>query len=104
MVDSPKSMKVLDQVWRRLWLARVASRTFWSFIVFAGLYAVLLMVSRFTALVPDVFAPWTLALPPGLALLFGLAWPGRPTTQDAARSIDNRDLPVGPAGFEPATF
>jgi len=96
MVDSPKSKKVLDAVWWRLWFARFASRTFWGFVVFATIYALVLLTSRFTALIPEVFAPWTLALPPALALLFGLAWPGKPTSQEAARSIDTaqdtRDL------------
>ncbi|QDT56822.1 hypothetical protein Pan44_48820 [Caulifigura coniformis] len=96
MVDSPRSQKVLDAVWWRLWFARVATRTFWAFVVFATIYALVLLTSRFTALVPDVFAPWTLVLPPALALLVGFAWPGRPTTQEAARSIDTaqntRDL------------
>lgn len=96
MVDSPRSKKVLDQVWRRLWFARAASRTFWAFVVLSGVYAVALLATRFTGLLPDVFAPWTLALPPGLALAFGILWPARPTTQDAARSVDiaqnTRDL------------
>lgn len=96
MVDCPKSQKALQQVWWRLWLARSASRTFWAFVVLTGIYAAVLLTSRLTGLIPDVFAPWTLALPPVLAVLFGVAWPGRPTTQDAARSVDRsqdtRDL------------
>lgn len=96
MVDSPKSKKVLDQVWWRLWFARMAGRTFWAFVVFTAIYAVALLGTRLTGLVPDVFEPWTLALPAGLALLVGLAWPSRPTAHEAARSIDSaqntRDL------------
>jgi transposase-like protein len=96
MVESPKSKKVLDQVWWRLWFARTASRTFWAFVVFTAMYAVALLTTRLTGLIPDVFEAWTLALPAGLALLVGLAWPSRPTTQQAARSIDaaqnTRDL------------
>src|SRR5436190_13626021 len=96
MVDSPKSKKVLDKVWWRLWFARTASRTFWAFVVFTTLYALALLTTRLTGLIPDIYEPWTLALPAGLALLVGLAWPSRPTTQQAARSIDaaqnTRDL------------
>jgi hypothetical protein len=96
MVDSPKSNKVLNQVWWRLWFARAASRTFLAFAVFTAIYAVTLLVTRLTGLIPDFFEPWTLALPAGLALLFGLAWPSRPTAHEAARSIDTaqntRDL------------
>jgi hypothetical protein len=89
-------MKVLEQVWWRLWFARAAGRTFWAFVVLAGVYAVTLLVTRLTGLAPNAMAPWTLALPPGLALLFGVLWPARPTPQDAARSVDasqnTRDL------------
>jgi hypothetical protein len=96
MVDSPKSRKVLDKVWWRLWCARAASRTFWAFVVFTSIYAVALLTTRLTGLIPDVFEPWTLSLPAGLALLVGLAWPSRPTEHEAARSIDTaqntRDL------------
>jgi hypothetical protein len=96
MVDWPNSKKTLERVWWRLWLARAASRMFWAFAVLTSVYAVVLLTSRFTGLIPDVFAPWTLALPPALAVVFGLAWPGRPTVQDAARSVDRsqetRDL------------
>ena len=51
MVDSPRSQKVLNQVWWRLWMARAASRTFWAFVVLAGVYAATLLTTRFTGLV-----------------------------------------------------
>ncbi len=96
MLAAPRSEKVLNDVRRRLWLTRVARRTFFAFLALSATYAIALLTTRFTGLIPDYFAPWTLALPPILAVVVGLLWPGRPTPQEAARRLDaaqnTRDL------------
>ncbi|MBX3443029.1 MAG: hypothetical protein KF774_11545 [Planctomyces sp.] len=96
MVGCPQSKKMLDHVWWRLFAARTAARWFRAFVVCAAAYGVLLLINRLTGLLPNVFEPWTLAIPPAAGLLLALVWPARPTSQDAARSVDQsqatRDL------------
>jgi hypothetical protein len=112
MTGCPQSQQVLTRVQRRLFVAKIAVRTFWTFLTLSSLYAILLLVSRLTGLIPDVFASWTLALPPALALLLALVWPARLSLADAARAVDRvqrtRDLFLtlvliekAPGGYQP---
>ena len=81
-----------DQLFRQ-----VASRRRWvSFgswffrftLLFASLYALLLIAARLLALIPDVYEPWTVALVPAAALLASLVTHRSIDRTTAARLID----------------
>jgi hypothetical protein len=86
------SVTALQQFLRRVaWRQNVVSfaRRGRLFLLIAiGLYALALLLSRLLGVIPPWFAPWTLAVPPALALL--LAWVSyrRPHATDAARVAD----------------
>ncbi|HLX70721.1 MAG TPA: hypothetical protein VKV04_13925 [Verrucomicrobiae bacterium] len=86
------SVTALQQFLRRVaWRQNVVSfaRQGRLFLVVAiGLYALALLLSRLLGLIPAWFTPWTLALPPAVALLFAWVFYRRPHATDAARVAD----------------
>src|SRR5579862_4282953 len=86
------SVTALQQFLRRVaWRQNVVSfaRRGRLFLLIAiGLYALALLASRLLGLIPPWFAPWTLALPPAVALLFAWMFYRRPHATDAARVAD----------------
>ncbi len=87
-MSSPQADRLLQNVRRRLSVGSVARATYWSLIGLGGIYAVLLLVSRLSAAIPDWFDSRSIVLVPALALLIGFALHRRPTATDAARRID----------------
>ncbi|WP_437204312.1 hypothetical protein [Planctomicrobium sp. SH664] len=88
MSQSSLTELVLKRVQRRLTLRQISARAFRALLIFAALYAVLLLVGRLTGAFPEWFSPWSVATVPVLALLTGLLWPGRVQRPDAARAVD----------------
>lgn len=82
--------RLLDRVGWRLRLIGLGRQLMLATLVLAGVYAAALLVSRVTALIPDVFEPWTLALVPAAALLVALLLNRRPSREDTARLVDAR--------------
>lgn len=90
MSSFPRSLQMLKQVQRLLFLSQWGTRSFITAMVLAGLYAVALLVGRLTGMWADWFDLWTVSLVPGLALLLAYAWPRRPSVGDAAHAVDQR--------------
>jgi hypothetical protein len=88
MGDFPRSQRLLHDVAWRMFAVKVARRTFIWFIVLASLYAALLLTARLTGLIPDLFAPATLAWIPAASLLFALLTTRKPKPDEAARCAD----------------
>jgi hypothetical protein len=86
------SVTSLHQFLRRVaWRQNVVSfaRQGRLFLLIAiGLYALALLLSRVLGVIPPWFAPWTLALPPAVALLLAWVFYRRPHATDAARVAD----------------
>lgn len=80
--------QALGAVLRRLTIRQIAHRSFVAMIVFASLYAVLLLVGRLTGTYAEVFSPWSVAIVPVLSLIAGIVWPGRPAQKAAAHAMD----------------
>lgn len=80
--------KLIRNVQTRLYVDRLARRTFKATIVVTTLYAVALLAGRLTGYLPDAFQLWHVALLPAAGLLIAAIIPGRPSSQDAARRID----------------
>ena len=79
---------LLNRVGRRQGLARLGGRAHLALLILAGMYVILLLVSRLLGLFPDWFGPLSILVPPAAALLLAsvfLSWPGR---LDAARCVD----------------
>lgn len=83
-----KSELLLRRVLRRLHLISYAKGWYLSMLALGGLYAVVLLVSRLTGLIPDVFVPATLLVIPAAALLLAFIAYRRPVSTDAARAAD----------------
>jgi hypothetical protein len=99
MSDLPHSANLLQQVTRRLYLARFGRRTFIGLIACGALYLTALLIGRLTGMLPPWFEtaiegaiplPWSLLSVPVGALLVGLACSRWPTPADAAREVDRR--------------
>ncbi len=99
MSDLPHSANLLQQVTRRLYLARFGRRTFIGLIACGALYLTVLVIGRLTGTLPPWFEtsiegviplPWSLLSVPLGALLVGLACSRWPTPADAAREVDRR--------------
>lgn len=88
MTSPLKSTTLLQRVARRLGLVTFGHSLYRCFWIVGGLYAAVLLASRLSGTIPDVFQPISLAAVPVLAGLIGLLVWRRPTPVDAARAID----------------
>lgn len=88
MTGFPQSQRMLQSIRRRLTVRSLASRTFWVFVVLSILYAVLLTAGKLTGTFPEYFTLWSVAIVPVAALLLSVLWPGRPSHEQAARTVD----------------
>ncbi len=91
MGQFPKSGELLRRVAQRLYLAHVGRFAYRVSLVLAGLYAALLLVSRFTGLIPDWFSVPSLLVVPVVAVLLSLLFLRRPAVADAARKVDGHE-------------
>ncbi len=82
--------QMLKRVGTRQKLSLFGRRFYVSFLVLAGVYAVVLLASRFTGKIPDRFEPYTLLAIPAGALLLGFFLFRRPTDAELARLVDQR--------------
>src|SRR5262245_55011025 len=87
-MSSPRADRLLNDVRRRLRVRAVAKATYWALLAVGALYAILLLVNRLSAVIPDWFDARSIIAVPVLALLLGLALHRRPSATDAARRID----------------
>ncbi|MBX3439613.1 MAG: hypothetical protein KF861_19145, partial [Planctomycetaceae bacterium] len=89
MSEFPKSGQLIRQVSQRLHVARIGRVAYRICLGLAAFYAVLLVISRLTGLIPDWFSlPIILSLP-FIAGLGAAALLRRPAVSDAARSVDS---------------
>lgn len=88
MSDFPRSERLLQEVAWRMFTIKLVRRTFLWFVVLATVYAALLLTARLTGLIPDLFAPETLAWIPAAGLLFALLTTRKPRADEAARCAD----------------
>ncbi|MSR56111.1 MAG: hypothetical protein EXS05_00315 [Planctomycetaceae bacterium] len=88
MFESPRSVALLKQVARRLHVAAIAGRVYWTFLVSCGLYAVALLVCRLCGIATEWVTLPTLLVVPAVAALVALAWHHRPSVLEAARVVD----------------
>lgn len=82
--------QLLRQVGVRHHAATLGRWFYIAALITAGLYALLLLVSRLLAVIPDVFEWWTLLAIPAVAALVALIIARPPRSRDAARLIDQR--------------
>ena len=83
-----KTRRLIARVAVRQMALRWLRRLHVSALAALGLYAALLLVSRFLAVIPDVFSPRTLAIPLAAGILAALALTRRPRPPETARLID----------------
>ncbi len=88
MSEFPRSGSLLRRVGQRLHAARIGRVAYRACLALAGAFAVLLLVSRLTGLLPDWFSPPAILMLPLLALLGAVAVLRRPSSADAARRVD----------------
>lgn len=82
--------QLLRHVGMRQHAATLGRRFYVAALVCAAVYAVVLLVSRLFAVIPDVFEWWTLLIVPAVALLAALIIARPPRPRDAARLVDQR--------------
>ncbi len=88
MPDAPQSLRLLNGVARRMrWQAFVRA-AYVALLVTTVVYAVVLLVSRLTGLIPNVFTWQSLAAIPVATALLALMLHRRPEVRDAARAVD----------------
>lgn len=91
MSEASLTFRLLTQVRQRMQLAAVGRSFYWTFLMFCGLFALVLLAARLSGLisVPAVSSTWlAFATVPLLAGLLAWACHRRPTLPDAARLID----------------
>ncbi len=88
MSQFPHSDGLLRRVGQRLHAARIGRTTYRGCLALAGAFAVLLLVSRLTGLLPDWFSVPAVLMLPVLAAL-AAAFLRRPSAADAARRVDH---------------
>jgi len=88
MGEFPRSQRLLHDVGWRMFAIKVVRRTFVWFLALASLYAALLLTARLTGLIPDLFAPATLAWIPAASLICALLTTRKPQADAAARCTD----------------
>lgn len=84
------TQRLMRQTSARQFVAALGGRFHVALFVCAGLYLAALLAARLLGLLPDRFAPWTLALIPGAALLVALALARRAPAKSIAQLIDTR--------------
>ncbi len=88
MPEAPQSLRLLNGVARRMrWQAFVRA-AYVALLVTTVVYAVVLLVSRLTGLIPNVFTWQSLAAIPVATALLALMLHRRPEVRDAARAVD----------------
>lgn len=88
MPEAPQSLRLLNGVARRMrWQAFVRA-AYVALLVTTVVYAVVLLVSRLTGLIPNVFTWQSLAAIPVATALLALLLHRRPEVRDAARAVD----------------
>ena len=88
MKQYPASAGLLSHVRWRLSVARLGAVAFRAALWLSALFAVLVLVSRLTGLIPDWFTLPSILVLPVLATLLGLIGFRRPVEADAARLVD----------------
>ena len=84
----PLRTLLANVLWRQR-VVNIAKRTYLFALAVAGVYGLLLVASRFLAVLPDVFTAWTLLIIPACALVLGMLFHKRPNTVMAARVTDS---------------
>ena len=84
------TQRLMRQTSARQFVAALGGRFHVALLVCAALYLALLLASRLLGLIPDWFAPVTLAAIPGAALLAALVLARRASAKTIARLIDTR--------------
>ncbi|HET6425494.1 MAG TPA: hypothetical protein VFG20_17530 [Planctomycetaceae bacterium] len=88
MPDAPQSLRLLHGVARRLRFQAYVRAAYLSLIMTTIVYALVLLVSRLTGLIPNVFTWQSLAAIPLATALLALILHRRPEVRDAARAVD----------------
>ena len=91
MTHAPESKLLLDRIAVRLRLTAIARAALLAFWIVGGVYAAAFVSSRFLGLITDYFEPITLLVIPGVSLICGVLFHGRPETADAARKVDDHE-------------
>ena len=87
MPEAPQSQKLLNGVTRRLRFQEFVRAAYVSLLITTVVYAVVLLVSRLTGLIPNVFTWESLAAIPLATALLALLLHRRPEVRDAARAV-----------------
>ena len=85
---STATQTLLARVATRIRLAAAGRRCYLVLLILGGVYAAVLLVSRLLGVIPDYFAPITLAAVPGVALVLGILLHRSPSRADAAHQVD----------------
>jgi hypothetical protein len=91
MSEASLTFRLLTQVRQRMQLAAVGRSFYWTFMLFCGLFAVVLLIARFSGIfsIPDASSTWlAFAAVPVMAGLLAWGFHRRPSLPDAARLID----------------
>ncbi len=81
---------LIQRVANRQRVSSLADRFYVFTLILAAAYALTLLVSRLLAVIPDVFEPLTLLVPPLAALVLATVFHVRPGRTETARLIDTR--------------
>ncbi|MBW3542639.1 MAG: hypothetical protein KY476_20440 [Planctomycetes bacterium] len=89
-MNLPASSSLLRRTARRLQWAGIGRRYFLALLAAAGVYTLLLLVSRLLGVIPDWYRPLSLAAVPLAAALVALLLRPQITAADAGRVVDER--------------
>lgn len=87
-MNESKTKKLLQKTQTRLRVSSIGRAWYWTAIVFAILYGILLLVSRLTGLIPNFYTHISLLVVPVSALLVALVVHRRVDRIDASKAID----------------
>lgn len=89
-MDRNDIQRLIRQVITRMRLAGLGHRFYFFMIVSALIYVSILLVSRFSGLIPNLFEPVTVLTVPLLAVALSILFHARPADHEAARLIDRQ--------------
>ncbi len=88
MPDAPQSLRLLNGVARRLRWQEFVRAAYVAMLITTAVYAVALLLSRLTGLIPNIFTWQSLAAIPVATALLAMLLHRRPEVRDAARAVD----------------
>ena len=90
-MEGSSTNNLLGKVAKRMQINCILDRLRLSIIIFSAIYALLLLTSRLTGIIPDLFSISTVFIPLLISFLISFLIPARISSKDSARTVDKHE-------------